>query len=217
MCYTKFMNTKVEKIYDCLKEKFPNPTCELKFKNNYELLISVILSAQCTDKRVNMVTPKLFEKYPTVFHMANAKQDELEKEIHSCGFYHNKAKNIIGACKDIANKFGGEIPEDYDSLLSLSGVGRKTANVVWSVGFGKEAIAVDTHVFRVSKRLGLSNGATPEKVEQDLQKILPKSLWAEMHFLMVLFGRYWCKAQKPLCDDCKLKQFCVYYKNKIKD
>ncbi|MGN0748331.1 MAG: endonuclease III [Christensenellales bacterium] len=211
------MTDKIKFIYDTLKEKFPSPSCELKFKNNYELLISVILSAQCTDKRVNLVTPNLFKAYPTVFDMAKAKQKDLEEMIRPCGFFHNKAKNIIGACKDISEKFNGEIPNDYESLLSLSGVGRKTANVVLSVGFGKDAIAVDTHVYRVSKRLGLAKENTPEKVEKELQKVLPQNLWSEMHFLMVLFGRYWCKSQKPLCDDCKFKEICVYYKNKVKN
>ena len=211
------MTDKIKFIYDTLKEKFPSPSCELKFKNNYELLISVILSAQCTDKRVNLVTPKLFKAYPTVFDMAKAKQKDLEEIIRPCGFFHNKAKNIIGACKDISEKFNGEIPNDYESLLSLSGVGRKTANVVLSVGFGKDAIAVDTHVYRVSKRLCLAKENTPEKVEKELQKVLPQNIWSEMHFLMVLFGRYWCKSQKPLCDDCKFKEICVYYKNKVKN
>lgn len=211
------MTDKIKFIYDTLKEKFPSPSCELKFKNNYELLISVILSAQCTDKRVNLVTPNLFKAYPTVFDMAKAKQKDLEEIIRPCGFFHNKAKNIIGACKDISEKFNGEIPNDYESLLSLSGVGRKTANVVLSVGFGKDAIAVDTHVYRVSKRLCLAKENTPEKVEKELQKVLPQNIWSEMHFLMVLFGRYWCKSQKPLCDDCKFKEICVYYKNKVKN
>lgn len=211
------MTDKIKFIYDTLKEKFPSPSCELKFKNNYELLISVILSAQCTDKRVNLVTPKLFKAYPTVFDITKAKQKDLEEIIRPCGFFHNKAKNIIGACKDISEKFNGEIPNDYESLLSLSGVGRKTANVVLSVGFGKDAIAVDTHVYRVSKRLCLAKENTPEKVEKELQKVLPQNIWSEMHFLMVLFGRYWCKSQKPLCDDCKFKEICVYYKNKVKN
>ena len=211
------MTDKIKFIYDTLKEKFPSPSCELKFKNNYELLISVILSAQCTDKRVNLVTPKLFKAYPTVFDITKAKQKDVEEIIRPCGFFHNKAKNIIGACKDISEKFNGEIPNDYESLLSLSGVGRKTANVVLSVGFGKDAIAVDTHVYRVSKRLGLAKENTPEKVEKELQKVLPQNIWSEMHFLMVLFGRYWCKSQKPLCDDCKFKEICVYYKNKVKN
>ena len=196
-----------------LKELFPNPSCELVFSNRYELLVSVILSAQCTDKRVNIVTAELFKKYPTVYEMANANLNELENQIKSCGLYHNKAKNILSACQKIVLDYNGEVPSDYNKLLKLSGVGRKTANVVASVGFGEDAIAVDTHVFRVSKRLGLAKGNTPEKVEKELMQELDKTIWSESHFLMVLFGRYVCKAQKPLCEECKLKNECLYYKS----
>lgn len=196
-----------------LKELFPNPSCELVFSNRYELLVSVILSAQCTDKRVNIVTAELFKKYPTVYEMANANLNELENQIKSCGLYHNKAKNILSACQKIVLDYNGEVPSDYNKLLKLSGVGRKTANVVASVGFGEDAIAVDTHVFRVSKRLGLAKGNTPEKVEKELMQELDKTIWTESHFLMVLFGRYVCKAQKPLCEECKLKNECLYYKS----
>ncbi len=196
-----------------LKELFPNPSCELIFSNRYELLVSVILSAQCTDKRVNIVTAELFKKYPTVYEMANANLNELENQIKSCGLYHNKAKNILSACQKIVLDYNGEVPSDYNKLLKLSGVGRKTANVVASVGFGEDAIAVDTHVFRVSKRLGLAKGNTPEKVEKELMQELDKTIWSESHFLMVLFGRYVCKAQKPLCEECKLKNECLHYKS----
>ena len=186
--------------------------CELNFKDRYQLLVSVILSAQCTDKRVNIVTKDLFKKYPTAETMAKANLEELEQEIKPCGFYHNKAKNILSACQKIVSDFDGEVPEDYDKLLSLPGVGRKTANVITSAGFGGDAIAVDTHVFRVSRRLGLASGNTPEKVEQELMKALDKNVWSESHFLMVLFGRYVCKAQRPLCEKCGLKEYCKYYK-----
>ena len=186
--------------------------CELNFKDRYQLLVSVILSAQCTDKRVNIVTKDLFKKYPTAETMAKANLEELEQEIKPCGFYHNKAKNILSACQKIVSDFDGEVPEDYDKLLSLPGVGRKTANVITSAGFGGDAIAVDTHVFRVSRRLGLASGNTPEKVEQELMKVLDKNVWSESHFLMVLFGRYVCKAQRPLCEECGLKEYCKYYK-----
>ena len=209
------MNEKTKEIYESLKNKFPNPICELNFSNNYELLVSVILSAQCTDKRVNLVTKKLFKKYPSAKEMAKADINELEQEIKSCGFYHNKAKNILNACKKIVSEYNGEVPKDYEKLLALPGVGRKTANVITSAGFGGDAIAVDTHVFRVSKRLGLASGNTPEKVEQELMKTFNKELWSETHFLFVLFGRYVCKAQRPLCQECELKKFCLHYK-KIK-
>lgn len=206
------MDERATKIYSYLKEKFPEPMCELNFKDRYQLLVSVILSAQCTDKRVNTVTKDLFKKYPTAETMAKANLEELEQEIKPCGFYHNKAKNILSACQKIVSDFDGEVPEDYDKLLSLPGVGRKTANVITSAGFGGDAIAVDTHVFRVSRRLGLSSGNTPEKVEQELMKVLDKNVWSESHFLMVLFGRYVCKAQRPLCEECGLKEYCKYYK-----
>ena len=206
------MDERATKIYSYLKEKFPEPMCELNFKDRYQLLVSVILSAQCTDKRVNIVTKDLFKKYPTAETMAKANLEELEQEIKPCGFYHNKAKNILSACQKIVSDFDGEVPEDYDKLLSLPGVGRKTANVITSAGFGGDAIAVDTHVFRVSRRLGLASGNTPEKVEQELMKALDKNVWSESHFLMVLFGRYVCKAQRPLCEKCGLKEYCKYYK-----
>lgn len=206
------MDERATKIYSYLKEKFPEPMCELNFKDRYQLLVSVILSAQCTDKRVNIVTKELFKKYPTAETMAKANLEELEQEIKPCGFYHNKAKNILSACQKIVSDFDGEVPEDYDKLLSLPGVGRKTANVITSAGFGGDAIAVDTHVFRVSRRLGLASGNTPEKVEQELMKALDKNVWSESHFLMVLFGRYVCKAQRPLCEECGLKEYCKYYK-----
>ena len=206
------MDERATKIYSYLKEKFPEPMCELNFKDRYQLLVSVILSAQCTDKRVNIVTKDLFKKYPTAETIAKANLEELEQEIKPCGFYHNKAKNILSACQKIVSDFDGEVPEDYDKLLSLPGVGRKTANVITSAGFGGDAIAVDTHVFRVSRRLGLASGNTPEKVEQELMKALDKNVWSESHFLMVLFGRYVCKAQRPLCEECGLKEYCKYYK-----
>lgn len=206
------MDERATKIYSYLKEKFPEPMCELNFNDRYQLLVSVILSAQCTDKRVNIVTKDLFKKYPTAETMAKANLEELEQEIKPCGFYHNKAKNILSACQKIVSDFDGEVPEDYDKLLSLPGVGRKTANVITSAGFGGDAIAVDTHVFRVSRRLGLASGNTPEKVEQELMKALDKNVWSESHFLMVLFGRYICKAQRPLCEECGLKEYCKYYK-----
>ena len=210
------MNSKEDRIYKYLKDKFPDASCELNHKNVYELLVAVILSAQCTDKRVNLITEELFKKYPNIQTMAAAELEELESDIKSCGFYHNKAKNIKNACKEIVDKYNVDVPDDFEKLTSLSGVGRKTANVVMGVAFGADAIAVDTHVFRVSKRLGMASAQTPEKVELQLQKVIDKKLWTEMHYLMVLFGRYICKAQKPLCEDCKLKDICKYYQNKNK-
>lgn len=203
------------KIYDILKNKFPIAKCELNFENNYQLIVAVILSAQCTDKRVNIVTPKLFEKYPTVQDLANADIEELKDIIRSCGFYNNKSKNLIAMAKDVTNKFDGEIPSNYDDLVALAGVGRKTANVVMAVGFGKDAIAVDTHVFRVSNRLGIKS-KNPLECEKQLQKIFPKENWSELHYLLVLFGRYFCKAIKPSCENCELREFCEFIKKSKK-
>ena len=205
---------KPEQIYDILDKKFPNASSELNFNSNFELLVCVILSAQCTDKRVNEVTKTLFKKYNTPKQFASLKQEELEKLIYSCGFYHNKAKNIIACSKQLVEKYNGEVPNDLNALQTLSGVGRKTANVVYSVAFGGDAIAVDTHVFRTSNRLGLSNSNNVLDCEKDLMKTLPKNLWSKMHYLLVLFGRYNCKSQNPKCDTCEFKQICKYYKTK---
>ena len=199
-----------EKVLNYLEELFPEPACELKFNSRFELLVSVILSAQCTDKRVNMVTKELFKKYSTPKDFANLKQEELEKEIKSCGFYHNKAKNIISCSKDILERFNGKVPGNIDDLMSLAGVGKKTANVVFSVGFGGDAIAVDTHVFRVSNRLGIKS-KNPLECEAKLQKLVPKQNWSKVHHQMVLFGRYFCKAIKPNCKECELAEICEYY------
>lgn len=197
-------------IYNILYEKFGNASCELVFKNNYELIVAVILSARCTDKRVNIITKDLFLKYPTIESMANAKVEDLEKMIYSCGFYKNKAKNIISMAKDVVDNFGGVVPSEFEDLVSLSGVGRKTANVVMSVGFSKQAIAVDTHVFRVSNRLGLVNAKTPLECELTLQKKVEKDKWGQFHHFLVLFGRYVCKSQNPNCKECELYNYCKY-------
>lgn len=200
----------MEKVLNYLDELFPEPACELKFNSKYELLVSVILSAQCTDKRVNMVTSELFKKYNTPKDFAGLKQEELESMIKSCGFYHNKAKNIISCSKDILERFNGNVPNNVDDLMSLAGVGKKTANVVFSVGFGGDAIAVDTHVFRVSNRLGIKS-KNPLECEAKLQKLVPKQNWSKVHHQMVLFGRYFCKAIKPNCKECELADICEYY------
>ena len=188
---------------------FPNPDCELEFNSPFELLVAVILSAQCTDKRVNMVTKELFKKYNTPQDFANIPLEELENLIHSCGFYHNKAVAIKKASKDIIERFNGEVPSDFDDLCSLSGVGRKTANVMIAEAFGGDAFAVDTHVLRVSNRLSLVKTKDPHKCEEALKKIFPKDTWSKLHFQMVLFGRYKCKALKPECQGCPFSQICV--------
>ncbi len=205
---------KNSEIIELLKISYPDAQTELNFSNPYELLVAVILSAQCTDKRVNQVTPALFESYPDVYAMQNAEQADVERLIHSCGFFRNKAKNIISACKKIVSDFGGVVPNTVETLVSLPGVGRKTANVVFSVAFGGDAIAVDTHVFRVARRLGLSKANTPEKVEADLNQAIPKELWGHAHHLFIFHGRRTCHSRKPNCMECKLQDFCNYYRGK---
>ena len=201
---------KVNEILDILKSTHPDARAELNYTNPYELLVAVILSAQCTDKRVNQVTPVLFSKYPTVYELSQADIVDVESIIKSCGFYHNKARAIVSASKKIVSDYDGKVPETREQLMSLDGVGRKTANVVYAVAFGGDAIAVDTHVYRVSRRLGLSDGDTPSKVEKDLCKVLPQDEWSHAHHLLIFHGRYICKAQRPLCEQCRLNGICQY-------
>ncbi len=184
----------------------------LHYKTPYELLIAVILSAQCTDERVNKVTKVLFEKHSTPQAMLSLTQAELEKYIFSCGFYRMKAAHILSASKDIVERFGGEVPQTVEELTTLAGVGKKTANVVYSVAFGGDAIAVDTHVFRVSNRLGLAKGNTPQKVEAELNKAIPKKDWSSAHHWLIWHGRKVCHSQKPDCENCTLSNVCDYYK-----
>ncbi len=186
----------------------------LKYRSPYELLVAVILSAQCTDERVNKVTATLFEKYSTPQAMCTLSQQELEKYIFSCGFYRMKAEHILSASRDIIERFGGEVPSTVEELMSLAGVGKKTANVVYSVAFGGDAIAVDTHVFRVSNRLGLAKGDTPLKVEAGLNKAIPKEDWSSAHHWLIWHGRKVCHSQKPDCENCTLAKWCDYKKKK---
>ena len=198
---------------DYLTNKFPDAVCELKFKSTFQLLIAVILSAQCTDKRVNMVTDTLFKKYSSPKDFAQIPQDVLEQKIKSCGFYHNKAKNIIACAKGILEKYDGEVPRNFDDLITLAGVGRKTANVVCAVAYGENRCAVDTHVLRVSNRLGFAKTDNPDVCERELTKRFKTGL-DKLHYRMVLFGRYHCKAIKPNCMECDIKDECKYYKTK---
>lgn len=203
-----------EKILEELARLYPDARPALKYKSPYELLVAVILSAQCTDERVNKVTDELFKEHATPAAMLTLSQEELEKYIFSCGFYHNKAAHILSASADIINKFGGEVPRDFEELKSLAGVGQKTANVVWSVAFGGDAIAVDTHVFRVSNRLGLACAGTPLKVEEDLKKAIPKSDWSKAHHWLIYHGRRVCHSQRPDCENCTLKGYCKFFNGK---
>ena len=182
----------------------------LNFGTPYQLLVAVILSAQCTDERVNKVTANLFESYPTPEKLITLSQEQLEKYIFSCGLYKSKAKHILSATKDIIEKFGGNVPSDLESLQSLAGVGRKTANVVYSVAFGGQAIAVDTHVFRVSNRLGITDAKNVNESQKQLEAKIPREMWSDAHHWILLFGRYVCKSQNPNCQCCYLRQYCKF-------
>jgi endonuclease-3 len=188
-------------------EHYPQAKTELDYHNLYELLVAVMLSAQCTDKRVNIITPKLFEKYPDIESLAKADIEELKNLIKSCSFFNNKAKNLIAMAKKVIDEYGGEIPRDEKELVKLPGVGQKTANVVMIESEGKNLMAVDTHVFRVAHRLGLSDAKTPEKTEEDLVEAFKTDLDA-IHQAMVLFGRYICTAKNPKCKECFLYDLC---------
>ena len=202
------------KIIGYLTKLFPDAVCELNFNSPFELLIAVVLSAQCTDKRVNEVTEGLFKKYPNVQSLAKSNIEEVEEIIKPCGFFKNKAKYIISASKVLCEKFGGKVPKNREQLESLAGVGRKTANVVLSNLYNENVIAVDTHVLRVSNRLGLVNTKVPYECEKALNRIFKEDL-KQLHHRMVLFGRYYCKARNPKCESCELKGICKYYKQKI--
>ena len=205
---------KTKEILNGLAALYPDAQPALHFKTPYELLVAVILSAQCTDERVNKVTAVLFAKYDTPEKMLTLTQEELEKYIFSCGFYHNKAAHILSATHDILNKFGGEVPSTLGELKTLAGVGQKTANVVYAVAFGGDAIAVDSHVFRVSNRLGIAEGNTPAKVEEGLCKAIPKELWSKAHHYLIYHGRRVCHSQRPDCAGCTLKDYCKFFSNK---
>ncbi len=206
--------TNTDFILKELTRLYPDARPALKFNSPYELLVAVILSAQCTDERVNKVTAVLFEKYNTPSAMLTLSKEQLEKYIYSCGFYHAKAAHILSASADIVRKFGGEVPRDFEMLKTLAGVGQKTANVVWAVAFGGDAIAVDTHVFRVSNRLGLAHADTPLKCEKQLKQAIPKSQWADMHHRLIYHGRQVCHSRKPDCANCTLGGECEFNKSK---
>ena len=201
-----------KELIDAIKKAYPNPKCELIFNSPFELLVAVILSAQCTDRRVNIVTNKLFKIASLPEDFVKMPIEELEKYIFSCGFYHSKAKAIKEAACDIVQKYEGEVPSTMKELVSLRGVGTKTASVVQSMAFNIPALAVDTHVFRVSNRLGVASAKTVDEMHKKLLKIVPKDFWIDYHYSIVLHGRYVCKSQKPACDKCAFSDFCKYYK-----
>ena len=200
-----------------LSEVYAGARPALQYETAYELLVAVILSAQCTDERVNKVTAELFKEHATPEAMLTLSQEELEKYIFSCGLYRSKAAHILSASRDIIEKCGGKVPEDFKSLRSLAGVGQKTANVVSSVWFDKDAIAVDTHVFRVSNRLGLADANTPLKTEEQLKEAIPQKNWSEAHHWLIWHGRRVCHSQRPDCGNCPLSEYCDYYKKREQD
>jgi len=192
-----------------LKKAYPDAGCSLSFRSPLELLVATILSAQCTDVQVNKVTPQLFQRFLTAEDYATVPLEQLEEAIRTTGFYHNKAKNIQNSCREIVEKFDGSVPDTMELLTSLPGVGRKTANVVLSNGFGRnEGFVVDTHVFRLSHRLGLVSGKTPEKAEQELMLLFPQTDWAYLSHALIMHGRKVCSARKPRCNDCPLATDC---------
>ena len=193
-----------DRILDELAVLYPEAAPELDFSNPYETLIAVILSAQCTDKRVNMVTARLCPEYPDAFAMAKLEPEELEPKIRECGLYRNKAKNIIAACRALVEQYDGVVPSSREQLMKLPGVGQKTAGVVLMAAFGDDQFPVDTHVFRVSRRIGMADAGTPEKVEIQLKALLPKDTWSFGHHRLIWHGRRVCDARKPACDRCPL-------------
>ena len=205
--------TKAQKtaILEKLEEMYPEAKAELVFSNPYEMLVATMLSAQCTDKQVNKVTPAVFARYPDANAMAEARVEDLYPMVKSCGF-KSKAGNIIGACRMIKDLHGGQDPDSREELMMLPGVGRKTANVVLSNAFGLPAFAVDTHVFRVSNRLGLCKADTVEETEKQMTRLIPEEKWGEAHHWLIWHGRRVCKAQRPLCEECGLRELCDYAK-----
>jgi endonuclease III len=207
------LKKRAKEISAILYSTYPEATCSLDYTEPLQLVISTILAAQCTDLRVNIVTKDLFKKYTSVYDYANANPEELEQDIKSTGFYRNKAKNIIGCCKKLIKDFGGKVPNNMEDLLSLPGVGRKTANVVLSNIFGVPGVIVDTHCKRLSNRIGLTDKEDAEKIEYDLMKILPEKDWTAFSNSLVYHGRAVCDARKPKCGQCPVAQYCDFFNN----
>ena len=211
----KTLKTKdVNAVLSLLEEMHPEAKCALDYDNLFQLVLAVSLSAQTTDVSVNLTTPKLFSKYPTPEKLAAAKQEDVEDIIRTIGLYRNKAKNIIALSKMLVEEYGSQVPDTMEELVKLPGVGRKTANVVLSEGFGKQAIAVDTHVFRVANRIGLANATDVSETEKQLMKNIPRDKWTRSHHLLIFHGRKCCLARNPNCEHCKLSNLCCYYTNK---
>lgn len=208
---------KIEEVNDILnklEERYPDAECALDHENIYQLLVAVVLSAQTTDKSVNKITPELFKRYPDAKALSEADISDVENILRSIGMYRTKAKNIKNLASALDKEYSGEVPEDYDKLVALPGVGRKTANVVLSVGFGHQRIAVDTHVFRVANRIGLVKEKDVLKTELALMKAIPEERWAKTHHSLIFHGRQCCNARKPKCDECPINMYCKFYKEK---
>ena len=204
------MNPHIPEILAELERLYPDARPALHFDNPYQLLVAVMLSAQCTDVKVNLVTPALFAAYPDAHALAAAQPEQIEPYIKTCGLYHNKARNLVMTARALVKQYGGEVPADHDRLTQLPGVGRKTANVVMSCAFGADAIAVDTHVFRVSNRLGLADAGDVLKTEQQLMQNIPREKWSHAHHWIIFHGRRVCAARKPDCAHCTLSAWCEY-------
>ncbi len=209
----KLSKKAAQEVIELLMDRYPDAKAELDFTNPFELLIATILSAQCTDVQVNKTTAVLFKKYKSPEDFIKLTEDELGRLIHSCGFYNTKSRNILATCKILLDEYNGQVPDSIEELTTLPGVGRKTANVVVSNAFGQPAIAVDTHVFRVSNRIGLAKSDNVIDTEKNLMGIINKEIWSKAHHLLIFHGRRTCKARKPLCEECPLTKYCLYYKN----
>jgi endonuclease-3 len=205
----------MDEVIGILLKTYPDATVELEHSSTFELLIATILSAQCTDVRVNKITRELFKDYNTPEDFIQLTEEELGEKIKSCGFYKVKSKNILATSRIILEEFNGEVPSTMEELITLPGVGRKTANVVLSNAFGVPAIAVDTHVFRVSNRIGLAGSKNVLDTEKDLMNNIEKNMWSKAHHLLIFHGRRICKARKPLCEKCPVKDYCLYYKELV--
>ena len=208
------MKKNIKRILDKLEELYPDAQCELEYTTPFELLIATILSAQCTDVRVNIVTRELFKKYNTPEAFAKLSVEEIIEEIKTCGLYKSKANKIKATCEMLCDNYNGQVPDTLEELIKLPGVGRKTADVVLSNAFNKDAIAVDTHVFRVANRIGIVNTKTPEKTEFALMDVIPKKRWSHTHHVLIFHGRRMCKARKPECEKCPIKKDCYFYKER---
>lgn len=214
---TKAERERIQAVLDCLSEVYSKEyKCYLDHENALQLLIATMLSAQCTDERVNMVTKNLFKKYKTVEDFANANLRELERDIHSTGFYRNKAKNIIACCQELIRLYGGEVPNDLEALTNLAGVGRKTANVIRGNIFKEPSIVVDTHVKRISRKLGFTKEEDPVKIEFDLMDVIPKEHWILYNIQIIAHGRSICTARSPKCETCFMNHLCKDYQNELK-